>query len=398
MIDSSLIPPIFANCKVIEFGPADPTLVRDYLRLITLSQGHILEPNLLERIYLESKRDLRQTLTRIQFWCQFGVGDKRSGAEWIDWGGREEDLVVSNGTYTDNVEWRQESASGEHQVLETVEETVPDLDIEGLFFPRQYQDQLTNSPMSMFKRQKSTFAALKSISDFLETMSFLDYTTDRQFTAYEVAPFLKPTIDDVLGKPILRNHPGQRFENPQGGENRLSPGIRVLARRVLDENIQLGGYQISSISNEKIIGQPLNDLLNPQPYVKVSNFLTTSFISRDSFCEVFEELLYVSTLDDKYLPTVGLIHSFATVVQDVAPYIRDIIRAENDRKATRSEQMSLDSLWNNIRKTRRQVKEEQEGRKRWFADKLNPEAVLKTGMDISCTESDDYTRDIDMEE
>jgi hypothetical protein len=109
-------------------------------------------------------------------------------------------------------------------------------------------------------------------------------------------------------------------------------------------------------------------------------------------------LLYVSTLDEKYLPTVGLIHPFTTVVQDVAPYIRDIIRIENERKATKPEQIPLDGLWNNIRKTRRQVKEEQEGRKRWFADKLNPEAVLKTWMDISCTQNDGYTGNIDMEE
>jgi hypothetical protein len=169
----------------------------------------------------------------------------------------------------DNMEWRQESASGEDLVLASVEETVPDLDIEGLFFPLQYQDELANSPMSMFKRQKSTLTALTGITEFLETMSYLDYTTDRQFTVYEVAPFLQPTIDDILGEPILRSHPGRRFENPQGGEDRLSPNIRILARKVLDSNLRLGGYQIQPLSNERIIAQPLNDLLYPRPYVRL---------------------------------------------------------------------------------------------------------------------------------
>lgn len=107
--------------------------------------------------------------------------------------------------------------------------------------------------------------------------------------------------------------------------------------------------------------------------------------------------MFVSTLDDKYLPTVGMLHSFPTIVKDVAPYIRHIMRTEHNRRATKPEQMSLEGLWNNVRKTRSQVKEEQGGRKRWFADKLDPEAVLKTWMDISCTQSDGSTGENDME-
>jgi hypothetical protein len=266
IIDLSLIPENFANCKTIEFSPADPEIVRDYLRLITLSQSHIIDPRLLERVYLTNKRDLRQTITQVQFWCQFGVGDSRGGAEWLNWGGIESDWVISRGTYLDGVEWRQKVAAGEQIVLEMVEEAFPDLDIENLIFPQDFQNQHTVSPTSTFKRQKAAFSALKGITDFLDTMSFLDYTIDQQFTAYEVAPFLKPSSDDILSDPVLRSHPGRRFEKPQGVETSWAPSIRIIARRVLQEKLQGEGYYIPPLSSERITSQHLKDILHPRPY------------------------------------------------------------------------------------------------------------------------------------
>ena len=124
------------------------------------------------------------------------------------------------------------------------------------------------------------------------------------------------------------------------------------------------------------------------------NFLTNSYLSREHIYDPLDELLYVTTLDDKFLPTTGLLHSFNTVVLDVAPQIRYILRHEHERKKFKPEQMLLEPLWTNTRKTRRQMKEEQEGRKRWFEDKVDPESVLKTWVDIPCTESTGDTEDI----
>ena len=250
---------------MIEFSPADPEIVRDYLRLITLSQGHIIDPSLLERIYLEKRRDLRQTITQIQFWCQFGIGDSRGGAEWLNWGGIESDWVISRGTYLDGVEWRQAAAAGEQTVLETIEEAVPDLDIEDMILPQEFQDQHAMTSSSMFKRQKSVFIALKEIAGFLDSMSFLDSTVDQQFTAYEVPPFLSPSTDDVLSASVLRSHPGRRFEKPQGVEMRWAPSIRIIARNVLQETLEVQGYQIPPLSTQKITCQPLKDHLHPRP-------------------------------------------------------------------------------------------------------------------------------------
>ena len=256
---------------MIRCSPADSGIVRDYLRLITLSQGHIINPTLLERIYLGTKRDLRRTLTQLQFWCQFGVGDTRSGAEWINWGGKETDWVMSRGTYLDGVEWRQESLRGEDTVLEAVEVAVPDVDIEEMTFP-QLADDLT-SPTSIFKQAKSVLTALTGIADFLESMSFLDSTVDRQFTAYEVTPYLSASADDVLSEPRLRSHPGRRFEKPQGVETLWAPSIRIFARHVLEENLEINGYYLAPLTAETITSQPVKDFLHPRLYVQNCLFL-----------------------------------------------------------------------------------------------------------------------------
>ena len=106
--------------------------------------------------------------------------------------------------------------------------------------------------------------------------------------------------------------------------------------------------------------------------------MTVRRLSPEEICQSLDELLYVTTLDDKYFPTVGILHSFDPIVTDVAPQVRHILRTESQRQERKPDQLLLESLWTNVRKTRRQVKEVQEGRKKWFDDKIDPEAVLKT--------------------
>lgn len=238
--------------------------MRDYLQLITLSQGHIIDPPLLEKFYLENNLDFRKTLMELQFWCQFSVGDRRSGAEWINWGGIPSDWVISRDTFVDGVNWRHQVSLGPDTVLQTLEEEVPELDLEDMIFPTDFHDKLTGSPISMFKRQKCVFVALNGIAEFFDTMSCLDSTVDRQFTAYEITPFVQPSADDILSEQVLREHPGKKFELPQGGEVRWSPGIRTLSREVLDKSLEHGGYQVEPFSSEKMIRQPLKQQLHPR--------------------------------------------------------------------------------------------------------------------------------------
>jgi hypothetical protein len=91
-------------------------------------------------------------------------------------------------------------------------------------------------------------------------------------------------------------------------------------------------------------------------------------------------------LEDRYHPTTGTLHSFDTIILDVAPQIRHILRAERARQHFKRDQMLLENLWSNKRKTRGKLKEEQEGRKRYFENRVDADTVLKTWLEIPCTE------------
>jgi hypothetical protein len=87
-------------------------------------------------------------------------------------------------------------------------------------------------------------------------------------------------------------------------------------------------------------------------------------------------------MDEKYLPTQGLLQPLSTIVTDIAPLIRNILLHEHERQKFPAEQISLDALWTNTRATRTQLKAAQEGKRKYFGDKVDTQAALKTGICI----------------
>lgn len=90
-------------------------------------------------------------------------------------------------------------------------------------------------------------------------------------------------------------------------------------------------------------------------------------------------------------------HSLDIILTDVAPYIRHILRTEHERKPRQSDQLLIENLFTRVRKTRRQVKEEQEGRKKWFNDKVDSEAALKTWLKNDIPGENDSTESIGLD-
>ncbi len=60
--------------------------------------------------------------------------------------------------------------------------------------------------------------------------------------------------------------------------------------------------------------------------------------------------------------------------------------------------MLLQNLWSNKRKTRGQIKEEQEGRKGYFESRVDANIVLKTWLEVPYTESNDNNGELLHEE
>jgi hypothetical protein len=99
--------------------------------------------------------------------------------------------------------------------------------------------------------------------------------------------------------------------------------------------------------------------------------------------------LYNAASEDRFQATLGTLHSPTTIILDVAPQIRHILRVEHERRKFKPEQVSLENLWTNKRTTRRKLKEEKEGRKRYFENRLESESVLKTWLEVTCSKDDE---------
>ena len=158
-----------------------------------------------------------------------------------------------------------------------------------------------------------------------------------------------------------------------------------------------GKFRGSRISYSSVIvridRKPKSERYSKPKTVSPRYFISDwSSLSKEDICMPLDQLLYSSSVEDRFHATTGTLHSLDTVILDVAPHIRQILRTEYERRHFKSEKLSLDSLWSNKRKTRGQAKEESEGRKRYFNDRVDEDVVLKTWLDITaCTEIIDHT-------
>ena len=113
--DESLLPlDEMALYGIFRFVPAPEALVTDYLLLLAANEGHLLPPDAILALYRCKRRDLRASITELQFFCQMGIGDTKGGLEWMLIGMSAEEAtkkangvlrVVSDGTYLEGMGW-----------------------------------------------------------------------------------------------------------------------------------------------------------------------------------------------------------------------------------------------------------------------------------------------------
>lgn len=64
------------------FASAPADLAVDCLWLIALNEGHLLQKDKLFSLLSKTNHDIRRCIITLQFWCQLGVGGKKSGIDW----------------------------------------------------------------------------------------------------------------------------------------------------------------------------------------------------------------------------------------------------------------------------------------------------------------------------
>ena len=129
-----------------------------------------------------------------------------------------------------------------------------------------------------------------------------------------------------------------------------------------------------------------------------SKFSDDRYHSQEDICGCLDGILYARTSDERFQGTIGTLHSHTTIILDVVPQIRHILRTEHERRKFKPEELSLENLWTNKRATRRKVKEDKNGRKRYFEHRIESEPVLKTWLEVTCPREEDEREELHEEE
>ena len=71
-----------AIAAVLRLVPASTAVATDYLLLVAAVEGHLLQRKAIEKLYEEKARDLRASLMELNFHCQMAIGDEKCGLDW----------------------------------------------------------------------------------------------------------------------------------------------------------------------------------------------------------------------------------------------------------------------------------------------------------------------------
>jgi len=170
---------------ILRFTPPPLDLAVDHMLLVAACEGHVLRREPVRSLYEGRNLDLRASLTELNFWCQFAVGDVKRGLNWYypRWSQREDIdeegntiRVVSEGTYETGMGWlSQDFLESDIHHLDIEEEMLLEA-CDG--WNMDVSDGLkTRRSLARWAKEiepRENKSALAMYADFAEALSFAD--------------------------------------------------------------------------------------------------------------------------------------------------------------------------------------------------------------------------------
>lgn len=197
--DESVVPTQALSLHaILRFSPPPIDLATDYMLSVAANEGHALERNAVESLYQSRYLDLRASLTELNFWCQFAIGDVKGGLDWIcpRWPlGCDVDKhgntirVVSEKTYEAGMGWLSQDFLESHAHYLDIEEETLHQAWEGWHLDLgDWQKSIDMTGWAKKKTMLSTgradqHACLNIYDDFADAMSIADLCSGSSFAS-----------------------------------------------------------------------------------------------------------------------------------------------------------------------------------------------------------------------
>lgn len=394
---------------IIRFTPAPIDVAVDYMLLVAANEGHVLRRAAVKALYESRGADLRGSLTELQFWCQFAVGDPRNGLAWrydrwppdCDTDNHGNTIrTISENTYETGMGWLSRDLSDENHfeeslsILDMEEETLRQAWHGWQIDAGDWHQTLDLSKWAEDLRSNSKCKAdeevgLNIYGYFVDAMSITDVCAGSEFASGEKTmldctnPDLPERVRDdySLGYQLL--HADELTPSDS-----LSSEISVWLKSRVREHILVDQLQHGWKGDAE-----MNCLTEKRMIKKIRKVVTSSdgiLTRRDLSC-AFDPI----ASDPEKIPSSSLEPSvfdrtITSIVLDVAPFVRSIVsydaRLQQERlrlsnlvssgsragkRKIRSTRAAHAALEGGIRKTTRP--------ERYFGNILNADLVLQTG-------------------
>ncbi|KAI4222868.1 MAG: hypothetical protein L6R36_005828 [Xanthoria steineri] len=393
--DETLLPlddlPLFG---VLRFRKPPEQLASEYLSLLACNEGHLLSREAVSALYRAKDKDLRASITELQFFCQMGIGDSKGGLEWLlirSAAETNEDpkqmRVVSDGTYSKGMGWmgQEWTAPGSAQQIDAeIDNFVSVCNYWGI----DVAEQDGFMPLAAFsdmpaddKDKRRTLESLDLVHDALSAADTLRYSGFRSDLGVSLEVSAPPRSEKqranyVEGTTLLE---ADLQPEPSGISDSIASALRICARRTFVATAE-------SLQDHPLPVQSLTDALPGMMEVSQGE----GPISREGLHAAFLPLSKPSVGSSAGRgPLISSLDSqVAVVAEDIAPYIRSIVwydlRLEQHRKqlelAFHGERSSKRA------RTTRASRAALEGgskantrRERWFPANTDFQAVLESG-------------------
>ncbi|KAI9783225.1 MAG: hypothetical protein M1839_004065 [Geoglossum umbratile] len=405
--DESLVPyDTLSLHAILRFVPPPEDLAVDYLLLIAASEGHILRRESLRSLYSAKNRDLRASIMEMDYWCQMGIGDRKSGLEWMiqrwppgkDVNGSVETLrVASKDTYVAGMGWlgREACRAADGNISDDEEEILVEawdgweIDVED-WHERDDMKEWAAEVTSKGKKSKlNRTIVLSAYETFLESLSAADvYAGQGMRSGNQI--ICDPTLpnppdrhrfDDVLGWRALRSHPLVRYDriNSQMPAYAKSLAKRALRNNTLDLHTD---SQIESLYEQDMIENiiSLNNASHSRRHLSHADLAT-------AFTPIAAPPVFVGPQPTYTISSFD--RGSSLIATDLAPYVRTIISHELRREEERCRVAGLLSQGRSNGKKARTTRSSRSAlagrsrvsmrREKWFDGKINASRVLRTG-------------------